>query len=251
MDVEYYITNKCNLNCKGCAAFAPLVKEDNSKPLKQIEKDFKKLHELIGEKIRTLTIMGGEPLLHPDINNVVTYISKLFKNSEIRMVTNGILLPKMNDEFFNILKIHLSELCVTVYPTNTDYEKIFKLLDDRQIKYKKYGVKNLFYHQYLKEEYEDPKDCWYRNLYVLKDNKIYTCTEIAFFNYFEEEFKGQHSLKLTEDDYIDLDKINSFEELEEAKKKIPPFCGYCMGNDKKMTKWGTSKKDINEWIKNT
>ena len=54
---------------------------------------------------------------------------------------------------------------------------------------------------------------------------------------------------MTKEDYIDLDKINSFEELQEAKKKIPPFCGYCKGKNKDTIEWGHSKKDINEWIK--
>lgn len=257
MYIEYNLTDKCNLNCKGCAAFSPLVKENNSKSLKKIKEDFKKIYELSlqGKKVTRVTIMGGEPLLHHDINGAITYIATLFNYSEIWMVTNGILIPKMNDEFFSVVKIHNVTLCISFYPNSIDYQKIYALLDKKEINFKIYGdyKKRMFYHQYLKNEYDKNykitnKDCWYRSLFILKDNKIYPCTEIAYFDYFDEEFKGQHNIKVDEDDFIDLDKINSFEELQEAKKRISPFCGFCKGNHKDTTEWDISKRDINEWI---
>jgi len=255
--MEYNLTDKCNLNCIGCAAYSPLVKKDNSKSLKKIEEDLKKIYKLSlqGERIKRLTIMGGEPLLYKDINNAITYIATLFKNSEICLVTNGILLLKKDGGFFEILKKYITTLFITRYPVNVDYEKTFDLLDEKGIKYQLYGPENgkdEFYHQYLtndyNENYEDI-ECWYRSLLILRDNKIYPCTEIAYFDYFDDAFKGQHNLKITKDDYIDLDNINSLEELYEAKQKITPFCGYCMGKRKDTTEWCVSEKNINEWMK--
>jgi len=256
--IEYNLTDKCNLNCKACAAFSPLVNENNSKSLLKIEKDFEKIYDLSfqGERIERVTIMGGEPLLHHDINGAITYISNLFKNSEICIVTNGTLILKKDDEFFYTLKKYISTVFITRYPINIDYEKIYSLLKEKGINYKLYGPENgkdKFYHQYLKNEYNEDYEnveCWYRSLLILRDNKIFPCTEIAYFDYFDKAFKGQHDLKVREQDYIDLDNIHSLEELYEAKKIIPGFCGYCMGNNKSTTDWGISEKNINEWIKN-
>jgi len=71
---------------------------------------------------------------------------------------------------------------------------------------------------------------------------------IAYFNYFDEYFKGQHNIKVIDKDYIDLDKINTWEELQVERDKIPSFCGHCRGLDLGFEKWDISKKDINEWM---
>jgi len=255
--IEYNLTDKCNLNCKSCAAYSPLVDEDNSKSLDKIKKDFKKIYELSlnGEKIKRVTIMGGEPLLYKyDINKAIKYIATLFNKSEICLVTNGILIPKKDDEFFSTIKNYITTLFITQYPININYNDIYSLLDKWDINYDVYGTKNgktWFYNKYLKNDYnENYKEvpCWYRDLIILRDNKVYPCTEIAYFDYFDNKFKDKHNLKVTDDDYIDLDKINTFEELYNAKQKITPFCGYCMGKDKHITNWSVSKKNINEWI---
>ena len=259
--LEYNINDSCNLKCAGCATFSPLVKRGVYKSLNKIKDDFKRIYELTenGKKIRIIRIIGGEPLLHPDLNEALIYISTLFCNSEIHMFTNGILIPKMNLEFFEVLRKYITLLYVSVYPSNIDYNKILQILDKNEILYirsQSYqeGVRSFFY-QYLKEDYtEDYKsvyeNCRHNNLYFLKDNKIYTCTQIAYFNYFDEEFKGEHTLKVTEEDYIDLNKINSFDELKEAKKKAPRFCGNCIGDGmkNKMREWKISQKDISEWL---
>jgi len=248
MHVEYYISLKCNLNCAGCATFSPLVKEDDFKSLEKIETDFKKFYMLTKDNVQDLTIMGGEPLMHPQINDIIVYFSELFPETKLRMITNGILIPKMNDEFFELIKDRIKGIIVTEYPIALDYSNIFKILDEKQINYDKWGPKYEFGHQYLHEQPEDYKDCWYRDLYILNDNKIYACTEIAFFKIFNKSFKN-HNLKISEEDYIDLDKIDSYEELVQAKKKIPPFCSHCDGHDKKLTDWRISKRDRNEWLK--
>ena len=104
-----------------------------------------------------------------------------------------------------------------------------------------------------KENYKENRVCIYgnetSNTRILKDNKLYPCTQIAYFDYFNEEFRDQHNLKVIEEDYIDLDKISSLKEFEEAEKRIPHFCGYCVGTEKDTNDWTISKKDIKEWLK--
>lgn len=273
--IEYHLTDKCNLNCKGCMHFSNLVKENNSKDIDYVKNDFDKIFHITekGKYIRILSLMGGEPLLNKNIIEILNYLGNLFKNSDtfIMLTTNGILIKKMSDEFFDTLRDNNILLRISPYPTGIDYKDLYIFLEkknvnftNRQLKIDKsddkdeYGrinrsVNKLWQTKYLKtdfdENYEEThKCCPMLNLTSLRDGKLYSCSMIAYFDYFDEEFKGQHPFKITDDDIIDLDKINSIEELYEAKQKIPPFCGYCRGINKYYEDWGTTNRDIKEWI---
>jgi hypothetical protein len=53
------------------------------------------------------------------------------------------------------------------------------------------------------------KNCrWRNNCNQLVDGKIYLCPLIAYFKYFDEEFRGQHNITVDETDYIDLEKTD-------------------------------------------
>jgi MoaA/NifB/PqqE/SkfB family radical SAM enzyme len=81
-----YVTEQCNLNCHYCSEY------ENSIPHPSIED----LKLWIG-KVKTLgclriNLQGGEPLLHPDIVDIVQYCTDLDLKSS--MSTNGFLLNK-------------------------------------------------------------------------------------------------------------------------------------------------------------
>ena len=66
---EVHLIDSCNLNCKGCVHFAPLAKPSSFYPLEEFEKEIKRLSELFGGRFGWIHIMGGEPLLNPNIND--------------------------------------------------------------------------------------------------------------------------------------------------------------------------------------
>jgi len=246
--LQYYITLNCNLNCIACSSFSPLVEGTTHKDLDYIKKDFEKMYRITenGKKIYQLVLMGGEPLMHPNINEIIQYFSDL--GVRLRIVTNGILIPKMNIQFFELLKTYEVEVKVSVYKS-IKYEKIFNKLYEYDIPFGTYNQEGCFGHKYLHNEKKGVTDCQYRgNVYILKDNKVYTCSETAFFDTFDAKFKGQHNLKITEDDYVDLDDVTTLDELKEKRKKVPQLCEYCDGSEKTRTLWDTSKGELEEWL---
>ncbi len=92
-------TNACNLNCDFCSCSDRDKKKQLS--LEQIAK-IVDLCEDRGTSAITIT-GGGEPLMHPQINEIITYGVKrsssnhYHKPIEIGLVTNGILLDKLNN----------------------------------------------------------------------------------------------------------------------------------------------------------
>ena len=101
--VQIIPTNRCNLNCKFCSC----SNRDKSLELslEQIKTLCKDLRDL-GCKSATIT-GGGEPLMHPNIHEVLKLISNY--NIKIGLVTNGLLLNKLTaSDFENITWCRIS-----------------------------------------------------------------------------------------------------------------------------------------------
>ena len=97
--MEFHLAENCNLNCKGCAHFSQLAAKELADPA-VLERDFARLSEISEGLVGKIHLMGGEPLLHPELPSIMTSARKHFPNTLIKFVTNGVLLPKMDDEFF-------------------------------------------------------------------------------------------------------------------------------------------------------
>jgi len=81
-----HVTKQCNLHCSHCyvaSTDTPVIL-----PLTTIISLIDTLVEQGGE---SLTISGGEPLLHPEIKKILSYASKKLT---IRLLTNGTLIDK-------------------------------------------------------------------------------------------------------------------------------------------------------------
>ena len=96
---EVHIVEHCNLNCKQCAHFSPLA-EKSYLPVERYERDCRRLSELFRGEMSSILLLGGEPLLHPQITEIMRVTREAFPVGRIRIVTNGILLPKMAEDFW-------------------------------------------------------------------------------------------------------------------------------------------------------
>ncbi len=88
------ITDKCNIRCEGCYR---LVLGDGHKPLAQVREEIRFLKRW--RNCNGISISGGEPVLHPDILDIVRFIKGLGMKSI--MLTNGLAL---NDGILQDLK---------------------------------------------------------------------------------------------------------------------------------------------------
>jgi len=83
-------TNKCNFNCPMCSC------SEREKQLQLSLEDINKIIKVMyryGLKSVTIT-GGGEPLMHPDINEIINMFSK--KDIKVGLVTNGSLLKRLD-----------------------------------------------------------------------------------------------------------------------------------------------------------
>ena len=54
-------------HCVGCAHFSPLVRKPRFKDLQEFGAEIARLKDVFGDELERFALMGGEPLLHPDI----------------------------------------------------------------------------------------------------------------------------------------------------------------------------------------
>ena len=112
--LEFHLTDHCNLNCKGCGHFCP-VAPPHFADIGQHERDMRRLSRLF-RNIRLIRPMGGEPLLHPEVNAFLRTTRKFFPKSQIRLVTNGLLLPQVSASFWETCRTTGTIIDLTVYP---------------------------------------------------------------------------------------------------------------------------------------
>ncbi len=83
-----HLTTRCNLSCPHCYIFRTRGEADRELPLALI---FCMIDELASHGGKSITLSGGEPLLHPEIKKILAYAAQ---RVEIRILTNGTLLDR-------------------------------------------------------------------------------------------------------------------------------------------------------------
>ena len=252
------IVDHCNLNCKGCDHFSPVAKE-KFLDIKSFEKDVERLSVLTdkGFYIDEFSLLGGEPLLHPQIDEFLRISRNLLPFAKnIFIITNAILLPSMGQEFWTACKNNSITILITKYPVKIDYEKIEEIAANNGVKIHYFNDKEV-----QKTSYKIPLDlegkqdarknflnCHHANFCIqLKDGRIYTCTVAPSINHFNQYFNCD--VPLCENDSIDIYKANSLQEILNFISHPIPFCAYCnVAGRSYGNEWGISKKEITEWV---
>jgi len=112
--LETHLADHCNLNCKGCSHFSPIARKELA-DVRQYEKDIHRLSRLF-RNIRRIRLMGGEPLLHPDVALFIVSTRAAFPGAEVVVVTNGILVAKASPAFWEACRNAHAIVEITVYP---------------------------------------------------------------------------------------------------------------------------------------
>lgn len=256
LTLEYHLVDSCNLKCAGCSHYSSLLNKLTYTKLEDIITDLTLLKNKIGDNLAELRLLGGEPLLHPQICECLSEIRKLFPKTILVIVTNGILLKKMSEEFYNICSKSKIQISITDYGL-FNVEEVLNKLKSLGINTTVYrnSSKNLTWHYKHIRLTEGKIDCLSKCIFKnicnnYRNGKIYLCPHIAYIKFFNDYF-GKN-ITLDDTDYISLDEINSFDELvEKIKSAKPNFCyKYCNYYDKahpEKGQWHTTKKDINEF----
>jgi MoaA/NifB/PqqE/SkfB family radical SAM enzyme len=114
---------RCNLSCTYCNEF-----DDFSKPV-PTEEMFRRIDRLGAMRTSIVTISGGEPLLHPDLDGIITRIRK---NGIISgLITNGYLLTADRIERLNRAGLEYLQVSIDNVQPDEVSKKSLKVLDKK------------------------------------------------------------------------------------------------------------------------
>ena len=109
LDAQLIVTRRCNLSCGYCSEYDNV---SEPVPTDELKRRIDALHRLHAVNI---TMLGGEPLMHPDIAELVAYAGR---KSNTSVVTNGFLLRNNIIEALNAAG--LNNLTVSIDTLHAD-----------------------------------------------------------------------------------------------------------------------------------
>jgi MoaA/NifB/PqqE/SkfB family radical SAM enzyme len=114
---------RCNLDCTYCNEF-----DDTSRPV-PLEEMRKRLDILAEMETSIITISGGEPLMHPELDEIIRHIRKL--GMIAGLITNGFFLNKERIERLNNAGLEHLQISIDNVAPDEVSKKSLKTLDGR------------------------------------------------------------------------------------------------------------------------
>lgn len=249
--IVFDLVDHCNLNCKGCGHLSPFSKPYFATVI-HFRKDLMRVLDL-GVRPQMIRLLGGEPLLHPEINNFLITARDIFNDPAIEVVTNGILLAGMPDEFWRVCKEKNIRIYVARYPIQVDYDEIINIAGRWSVAINVSEMTNYFNKVISSSKiYDQEKNfilCQSLNKCpYLREGKLFSCPGGYFIPRANDLFGLE--LPVNEDDAINIhDEGTDRNKIEQFLNTSKVICGWCHSPfDKRNIEWGISELDRNEWI---
>ncbi len=117
------VTADCNLSCSYCNEFTPGAAPPSLGELKA------RIDRLFALGVMVYDLLGGEPLLHPHIIDVVRHIKASGRGSIVTLITNGFLLTEKMVRGLNSSGLDMMQISVdSAHPTRHSEKSLKSLL---------------------------------------------------------------------------------------------------------------------------
>ncbi len=107
--LEVHIVDHCNLRCAACCSLSPLLPKWLIDPA-DLERDLRCARRALAPT--WFKLVGGEPLLHPAIDECLAIAQRSELAEIVSVTTNAFLLPRMSERFWQLA----DALTISLYP---------------------------------------------------------------------------------------------------------------------------------------
>ena len=228
--VEIPIVNHCNLNCKGC--FVSCNENDVKEhiPVTEIINDLQQMKKHFYD-IPWIRFYGGEPLLFKGIEQLLEKARKLFFDSEIDILTNGLLIPGLKDSVLQSIQDNNITVNISHYPPiDKMLHLIEKKLSGYDIPYILHNKSKFMKFFTLTENSAIEKiarSCFLSGCRHLTKGKLSKCSSFVAFEKLNKQFKTKYVIHENKD-WFDIynNDFNAWNVAKQLNKAIP-LCRYC------------------------
>lgn len=249
--LETHIVDDCNLNCKACNNFSPFAERGKKASAKQLKKDLGRIKELFSG-IGRFFLLGGEPLLDEGLTGQFLQISRQeLPDTEIRLLTNGLLIPAMSDDFWEIVRENNIILHISAYPpTMKIMNQIQDILNMQKIEWTVFTVVESFCKRWTEYPFEDENIansiCGSAGCHYLRNGKLAKCPDSVLIRMLDDAYKTS----LYKHDEIDIYTTKNAWEIQRRLNQPCQLCKYCTLDRMEQIPWETvgnvPKKE--DWI---
>jgi organic radical activating enzyme len=238
---ELHVTEHCNLRCAHCCNTSPYLSEKTLAPA-LIAETLAKMSSVLHADV--FKIMGGEPLLHPEITEVLRVVKASGVADVVRLFTNGLLLTQMDDAFWRELD-HLTVSSYTSAPVRPEHLAAIEdkartfnvVLNIKPVEAFSQVMHNERRHDDagIQKTYDD---CWLRHrCLVARDGRFFMCTRSAYLVDMHERVSLTEpyadAARRRDDDSVALSDPDLGHKLVALLNQRTPLnaCRFCLGGD--------------------
>jgi organic radical activating enzyme len=236
------VNQLCNLSCMHCTSYMGSYPKDKriNFQLENIIRDIDSLMASV-DSVATLTVMGGEPFMHPDIAEIIQHLLKFDRIGYISMPSNGVYpikskqLMGLKDKHFvvafNNYLPSLSEKMKITFDSNVDLVSKSGVSNSVGNYMPSWAVPSTFFKKeftsdVLKSKLKDCRDK--KNLCnQIKNGKLHPCD---FAN-------SLHNLEVADypDSYVDLTNTNNLRQIiyDFINRPVYSVCEHCCNKNSK------------------
>ena len=234
--LDVVITERCTLKCNDCSNLMQYYKKPKSTNTSDILTQLSKI--LSVSKVNSVRLIGGEPLLHPDLHIIIDHLNQslIDNHNSIEIYTNATLIPSDR-----LLESMARAKNLTVYIS--DYGSLSRnkeiLLDKLKSNRIRYALEsNLTWQDCgtVISQTNKNLDYKYANCCVSKtisllNGKIYSCPFSANLHNIYKD------IEITSRDVIDLSDVDNMSSLQALISSLytseQPLsaCSFCRGRD--------------------
>lgn len=249
--LEFVVTDYCNLNCKGCTHYAPLAPREFA-DFDTLRASVRHLGRVTGGKVPNAYLIGGEPLLYPQLTDAMKALRESFPKSKLYIFTNGLALPKMNEEFWQLARELDFIIALTRYPIQFDYDAVERLIADHGVECRVFGDRSLansFYRFGLDPKGgQNPRIAHFKCanfgcLSVIGD-RLYPCSISGCVGHLNKACGTDY--RHLPGDWLDVPKITGIRQIKALRDKPVPFCRHCI-LPPAVVEYGPSRREASEW----
>lgn len=248
--LETKITEHCNLRCLGCTNFSNIAKS-HYVDLAQYTADVNRLAELM--RIQHIFIMGGEPLLHPEVGGFALATRRAFPRATVYVFTNTILVPKVSEETWDEFRRARIVLFCDDYPIDIDKEAIDSVAHAHGVKTKWTPYRTEFFRVPLDIEGTHGPRLMHEacrnvdNCVNLREGRLYPCGRVACMEPFIEHYGLQDRLKVSSADYMSIyDDRQPWEYMDFLTHPIL-WCSHCAYDEMYTFPWQRGADTLEQW----
>lgn len=183
--LEAHVVDHCNLTCAGCCSLSPALAPRFDDP-DALARDLALAARVVAPRV--FKIVGGEPLLHPEIVALARVARASGVAPRVSLTTNGLLLARAPDALWEALDAVTVSLYPRVGPDERARARIAARAEEHRV-----ALNWKHQHDFVAMDRASPCDdpvenaavfdrCWIRErCHLLRHGTYFTCTRPAHF----------------------------------------------------------------------